>query len=223
VPSYAWDFSPIWRNADLLLAGLANTIWLSAASIAVGLAIGLGLAILRLSHSRLLSAPAGALIEFYRNTPPLVHFFWYYYGLPILLGVSLSPFAAALLALSVQSGAFFAEVFRGGIVSIERGQWEAGRALGMSRRQLMRRIILPQAVRRMVPPLMERSFEVVKTTALAATLAYSELLYQAMTLASRSYRPLETYSAVALIFFLLLLTASLAMRQVEARLRIGQP
>jgi len=201
VPSYAWDFSPIWRNADLLLAGLANTIWLSAASIAVGLAIGLGLAILRLSHSRLVSAPAGALIEFYRNTPPLVHFFWYYYGLPILLGVSLSPFAAALLALSVQSGAFFAEVFRGGIVSIERGQWEAGRALGMSRRQLMRRIILPQAVRRMVPPLMERSFEVVKTTALAATLAYSELLYQAMTLASRSYRPLETYSAVALISF----------------------
>ena len=86
----------------------------------------------------------------------------------------------------------------------------------------MRRIILPQAVRRMVPPLMERSFELVKTTALAATLAYGELLYQAMTLASRTYRPLEIYSAVALLFFLLLLGASLIMRRVEARLRVGQ-
>lgn len=221
--SYVWDFSPVWRNADLLLAGLANTVRLSAASVAVGLVLGLGLALLRLSSSRIVGVLAAAIIEFYRNTPPLVHFFWYYYGLPILIGVSLSPFVAALLALSVQSGAFFAEVFRGGIVSIERGQWEAGRALGMTRARLMRRIILPQAVRRMIPPLMERSFELVKTTALAATLAYGELLYQAMTLASRTYRPLEIYSAVAVIFFLLLLAVSLGMRRVEARFRIGHP
>ncbi len=223
MPSYDWDFSVVWRNADLLLAGLANTIWLSGASIASGLALGLALAFLRLAPSSLLSAPAAIVIEFYRNTPPLVHFFWYFYGLPILIGISLSPFVAALLALSIQSGAFFAEVFRGGIVSIERGQWEAGRALGMGHAQLMRRIILPQALRRMIPPLMERSFELVKTPALAAPLAYGELLYQAMTLASRTYRPLEIYSAVAVIFFLVLLAASLAMRAVEARLRTGQP
>ncbi|WP_372620649.1 amino acid ABC transporter permease [Falsiroseomonas sp.] len=218
---YEWDFSPVWRNAGPLLEGLGNTLWLSAWSILLGLALGLALALLRLSRSRIASVAALVVIEFYRNTPPLVHFFWYFFGLPILIGVSLSPFAAALLALSVQSGAFFAEIFRGGIVSIERGQWEAGRALGMSEARLMRRIILPQAVRRMIPPLMERSFELVKTTALAATLAYGELLYRAMVIASQSFRPLEIYTAVAVIFFTVLFLASLGMRHVEVRLRRG--
>ena len=216
---YTWDFSPIWRNAAFLLEGLLNTVWLSACAIALGLALGLVLAFFRLARSRILAIAATAVIEFYRNTPPLVHFFWYFYGLPILIGVSLSPFVAALLALSIQSGAFFAEVFRGGIISVETGQWEAGRALGMSRSKLMRRIILPQALRRMIPPLTERAFELVKTTALAATLAYSELLYRAMMVASQSFRPLETYTAVAVLFFLLLFLASLAMRHVEARLQ----
>jgi polar amino acid transport system permease protein len=218
---YTWDFSPIWRNAGFLAEGLANTIWLSVASIVLGLIIGLVLALLRLASWRFASLPATAIIEFYRNTPPLVHFFWYFYGLPILIGVSLSAFIAALLALSIQSGAFFAEVFRGGIISIERGQWEAGRALGMTYGRLMRRIILPQAVRRMVPPLMERSFELVKTTALAATLAYSEILYRAMVVASQSFRPLETYTTVAAAFFSLLLLVSLAMRRVELALQRG--
>jgi polar amino acid transport system permease protein len=219
--NYQWDFSPVWRNAGPLLEGLGNTLWLSGWSIGLGMVLGLGLALLRLSRSRIASIAALAVIEFYRNTPPLVHFFWYFFGLPILIGVSMSPFAAALLALSVQSGAFFAEIFRGGIVSIERGQWEAGRALGMSEARLMRRIILPQAVRRMIPPLMERSFELVKTTALAATLAYGELLYRAMVIASQSFRPLETYTAVAVLFFLVLFVASLLMRWVEARLARG--
>ncbi len=220
--NYDWDFSPVWRNAGFLLEGLANTVWLSACAISLGLLIGLGLAMLRLSPVRLVSGLAMAFIEFYRNTPPLVHFFWYFYGLPIAIGVSMSPFLAALLALSIQSGAFFAEAFRGGIVSIERGQWEAGRALGMTQGRLMRRIILPQAVRRTIPPLMERSFELVKTTALAATLAYGELLYNAMVVTSQSFRPLETYTAVAVLFFSLLFCASLAMRAVEARLARGQ-
>jgi polar amino acid transport system permease protein len=219
--NYQWDFSPVWRNSGLLLAGLGNTVLLSATAIALGLMIGLALALLRLSHTRALSWPATAIIEFYRNTPPLVHFFWIFYGLPILTGVSLSPFVAACLALAIQSGAFFAEVFRGGIVSIERGQWEAGRAIGMRHATLMRRIILPQAVRRMVPPFVERSFELVKTTALAATLAYGELLYRAMTVASQSFRPLEIYSAVAVLFFALLFTASQIVRKLEARLQRG--
>src|SRR5262249_60698925 len=100
-------------------------------------------------------------------------------------------------------------------------QCEAGRALGMSELRLVQPIILPQAVRRMVPPLMERSFELVKTTALAATLAYGELIYRAMVVASQSYRPLETYTTIAAAFFSLLLLASLAMRRVEFALRRG--
>lgn len=215
---YDWDFSPVIRAWPSLLDGLAMTLWLSAASIAGGLGVGLVLALMRLSGRRAVAWPAIAVIEFFRNTPPLVHLFWVFYGLPILIGVSLTPFLAGWIALSIQSGAFFAEVYRAGIVSVERGQWEAGRAIGMRLPALMRRIILPQALRRMVAPFTERAFELVKTTTLAATLAYGELLYRAMLVVSQSFRPLEVYSAVAVIFFLVLFSASMIMRAVEHRL-----
>ena len=166
---YQWDFGPVLRYLPLLLDGLLQTLLLSAAAIAGGLVIGLVLALMRLSGRRWLAWPAIAVIEFFRSTPPLVHLFWVFYALPILIGVNLTPFAAATVALSIQSGAFFAEVYRAGIVSVERGQWEAGRALGMRPAALMRRIVLPQALRHMVAPFTERAFELVKTTALAAT------------------------------------------------------
>jgi polar amino acid transport system permease protein len=216
--SYQWDFSAVFRNASVLLDGLVNTVMLSSASLAGGLAVGLVLALLRLSGRRSLAWPAIAVIEFFRNTPPLVHLFWVFYALPVLAEVSLTPFVAAALALSLQSGSFFAEVYRGGIVSVERGQWDAGRAIGMRYATLLRRAVLPQALRRMVPPLVERSFELVKTTALAATLAYGELLYNAMVVTSQTFRPLEVYTAVAALYFALLFSASLVMRGVEARL-----
>jgi polar amino acid transport system permease protein len=219
---YEWDFSPVFRNGALLLEGLVNTLWLAAAAIVLGLVAGLALALMRRSGVKPLAWPAIAIIEFFRNTPPLVHFFWFFYALPILIGVSLSPFLAALLALTIQSGAFFAEVYRAGIDSIERGQWEAGRAIGMSYATLMRRIILPQAIRRMIPPFVERAFELTKTTALAATLAYGELLYRAMMLSSQTFRPLEIYTAVAVLYFAVLFLASLAMRVVEHRLQRAQ-
>ena len=219
---YEWDFSPVFRNSALLLEGLVNTLWLAAAAIVLGLVAGLALALMRRSGVKPLAWPAIAIIEFFRNTPPLVHFFWFFYALPILIGVSLSPFLAALLALTIQSGAFFAEVYRAGIDSIERGQWEAGRAIGMSYATLMRRIILPQAIRRMIPPFVERAFELTKTTALAATLAYGELLYRAMMLSSQTFRPLEIYTAVAVLYFAVLFLASLAMRVVEHRLQQAQ-
>ncbi|MGR3521623.1 MAG: amino acid ABC transporter permease, partial [Paracoccus sp. (in: a-proteobacteria)] len=160
--------------------------------------------------------------EFYRNTPPIVHFFWFFYALPVLLSISLNPYVAAVLALSTQSGAFYAEVFRGGIVSVERGQWEGGRALGMTHAALMRRVIVPQAIARMVPPFIERSFELLKTTALASTLAYADLLYQAMMVNSETFRPLEVYTIIALMYLVLLLTASQLARLAEARLTAYQ-
>ncbi len=215
---YRWDFSAVWSHIDLLLAGLLGTIEIALLSIALGVVVGVGAALMRLSRRAWVRWPATAYVEFYRNTPPIVHFFWFFYALPILIGLDLGPFAAAVLALSTQSGAFYAEVFRGGIVSIERGQWEAGRALGMSHGELMRRIILPQALRRMVAPFIDRSFELTKTTALAASLAYAELLYQAMQVNSLTFRPMEVYSTIALLYFSLLFTASTAMRLVERRL-----
>jgi len=216
--SYQWDFAPVLARSNLLVTGLVNTIEIALISIVLGVILGLILAFMRLAQRRMLSYPATALIEFYRNTPPLVHFFWFFYALPVLANISLNPFVAAVLALSTQSGAFYAEVFRGGIVSIERAQWEGAKALGMKRSQLMRRIILPQALTRMFPPFVERSFELTKTTALASTLAYADLMYQAMIVNSETFRPLEVYTTIALMYVILLVSASTLARLAEIRM-----
>ena len=215
--NYEWDFSGVWAHRDMLMAGFVGTMKIAAVAIAVGVGVGIVLAVMRLSGKRWLALPALWFIEFYRNTPPLVHFFWAFYALPVLIGVSLDPYVAAVIALSTQSGAFFAEVFRGGIKAVERGQWEAGRALGLSRTRLMVRIILPQAARRMAAPFVERSFELVKTTTLAAALAFHETIYSAMVIVTTTYRPLEVYTVVAVIFFLILFSASQVAEWLEAR------
>jgi polar amino acid transport system permease protein len=215
---YQWDFPAVWAHFDMLATGLLGTVKLAVLSIILGVIVGCVIALMRLSHRRILRAPATVFVEFYRNTPPLVHFFWFFYALPILIGVSFEPFTAAVLALSTQSGAFYAEVFRGGIVSIERGQWEGAKALGMNYRAVLRRVIVPQALRRMVPPFVERSFELTKTTALASSLAYAELLYQAMQVNSITFRPMEVYTTIAVMYFIVLFAASNLMRLVEYRL-----
>ncbi|WP_410217797.1 amino acid ABC transporter permease [Paracoccus sp. (in: a-proteobacteria)] len=219
---YSWDFGPVFERFDMLALGLLNTVKIAAVSIVLGVLVGMILAVMRLSSRKALRWPAAIFIEFYRNTPPIVHFFWFFYALPVMLSVSLSPYVAAVLALSTQSGAFYAEVFRGGIVSIERGQWEGAKALGMSHQAQMRRIIVPQAVSRMVPPFIERSFELLKTTALASTLAYADLLYQAMMVNSETFRPLEVYTTIAAMYLVLLITASQLARLAENRLTAYQ-
>lgn len=219
---YEWDFGAVWAHRELFAAGLLGTFRIAIVSIALGVLVGAVLAAMRLSGRRTLSYPALWVTEFYRNTPPLVHFFWAFYALPVLLDVSLSPYAAAVIALASQSGAFYAEVFRGGVISIERGQWEGARAIGMSPWQAMRRIIFPQAMLRMVAPFVERSFELIKTTALASTLAYADLLYQAMQVNAITFRPLEVYSTVALMFFVSLLMLSMLARLAESRLLRAQ-
>lgn len=216
--TYLWDFAPVLARSDLLVAGLINTVEIAVISIAFGVVIGLILAFLKLSPKRALSYPATILIEFYRNTPPIVHFFWFFYALPVIANISLDPLVAAILALSTQSGAFYAEVFRGGIVSVERGQWEGAKALGMKQSQLMRRVVLPQALTRMFSPFVERSFELTKTTALASTLAYADLMYQAMLVNSETFRPLEVYTTIALMYVVLLVFASTLARFAEARM-----
>jgi len=212
---YQWDFSAVWNHLDMLLVGLVGTVKIALVSIVLGALVGFVIALMRLSHRRALHVPATAFVEFYRNTPPIVHFFWFFYALPIVIGLSLDPFVAAVLALSTQSGAFYAEVFRGGIVSIERGQWEGAKALGMNYRAMLRRVILPQALRRMVAPFVDRSFELTKTTALASSLAYAELLYQAMQVNSITFRPMEVYTTIAVMYFVVLFAASTLMRVVE--------
>lgn len=215
---YQWDFMPVLANSGMLAQGLVNTLKVTGTALALGLPLGLGLALLRLSRWRLLSMPAGFIIEFFRTTPPLVQLFWFFFALPILIRVEMTPYVAAVLTFSIQSAAFFAEVFRGGIVSVERGQWEAARALGMAPRQVMRRIVLPQAVKRMIPAFLERAIELMKTTTLVAIVSYADLLFQTNEVAQKTFRPLEVFTVTALIYFVVIFVASQLVHLLERRL-----
>jgi polar amino acid transport system permease protein len=218
---YQWDFTPVLANSGMLAVGLLNTLKLTGTALAFGIPLGLALALLRLSRLRSVSWPAGFLIEFFRTTPPLVQLFWFFFALPILIQVEMTPFIAASLTFSIQSAAFFAEVFRAGIVSIDRGQSEAARALGMTGAQAMRRVILPQAVKRMIPAFMERSIELMKTTTLVATVSYADLLFQANELAQKTFRPLEVFTVTALIYFTVIYAVSLVVHRIERRLAVS--
>jgi polar amino acid transport system permease protein len=221
VATYGWNFAPVLANADLLALGLLHTAKVTATALAWGVPLGLALALMRLSPRRWLRWPAGAVIEVFRTTPPLVQLFWFFFALPILIDVTMTPFVAAALTFSIQSAAFFAEVFRGGIVSVERGQWEAARAIGMSPRQTMRRVVLPQAVKRMIPAFMERAIELMKTTTLVATVSYADLLFQANEVAQKTFRPLEVFTTAAGIYFIVIFAFSLLAHRVERRLAVS--
>jgi polar amino acid transport system permease protein len=217
---YHWDFSRVWANQDLLLSGLFNTMRLTAVALVFGIVIGFCLALMRLSRHRMLAWPTGLVIEVFRTTPPLVLLFWFFFALPILIRVEMTPYVACVWAFSIQSAAFFAEVFRGGIVSVERGQWEAAQAIGLAPYQVMSRVVLPQAVARMIPALLERAIELMKTTTLAGAVSYADLLFEADAVAQSTYRPLEVLSVTAMIYFVLITLASVGVSRVEQRLAI---
>lgn len=214
---YEWDFSVLWTYRWLFLDGIIMTVSLTVAVVLGGLAVGLVTAMGMLSGSRILKAVALSFIELFRCTPILVQLIWCYYALPILTGIELSPIAASIIALSCYGGSFYSEIIRGGIVSIETGQREAGLALGMTPTLAMRRIVLPQALRRMVPALMNQSILQFKNTSLVSVLAVPDLVYQGQIAAHDSFRPLETYTAVAVAYLVILLPVTLFVRHRDAR------
>lgn len=215
---HEWDFIAVFRHMDLLLLGLVNTLKVTGLALSFGIPLGLMLALARLTQFKPLSMLAAFIIEFFRTTPPLVQLFWFFFALPILIDIRMTPLTAAVFTFSIQSASFFAEIFRSGIQSIDRGQWEGAKAIGMNYLQSMRRIILPQAVKRMIPAFMERSIELLKTTTLVSTVAYTDLMYQANDLAQKTFRPLEVYTIVAVMYFLLILAFSQLSLLVEHRL-----
>lgn len=217
--AYTWDFSFLWMYRWLLLVGVGVTLLYTVGSIAIGLVVGLAVGLMRLSRSWLVNAPLVAYIEAFRCTPLLVQIIWFYYAFPVLVGVNIPAPAAGMLVLSLYTGAFYAEIFRGGVLSIERGQWDAARAIGMRWRQVLRTVILPQAVKRMIPPFMNQSIIQLKNTSLVSTIAVSDLLYQGTLITSATYRPLETYTTVAVIYFAILFPLTLAAQAIERRLQ----
>lgn len=218
---YQWGFGFLLRYTHLFLVGVGVTLAYTVGTVALGLAIGLVLGLGRLSRSRWVNAPLVGFIEVFRCTPLLVQIIWFYYALPVILDVQIPAAVAAVLVLSFYTGAFYAEIFRGGIVSIEAGQWDAARALGLHRWGVMRLVVLPQAVRRMVPPFMNQSIIQLKNTSLVSTIAVPDLLYQGTLITADTYRPLEVYTVVAVIYFCLLFPATRLVQWYEGRLARG--
>ena len=217
---YTWDFSSIWEFRDLLASGLGVTIAVAAAVILTGLIGGILNALGSLSSNPLIRIPCISAMEFFRCTPVLVALIWFYYALPILTGFEISALTAAFLGLTLYGAAFYSEVIRGGIEGVDPGQRQAGEAIGMMPGEIMRRIILPQALRKMVPPLVNQSIINLKNTSLISILAVPDLLYQGKLIAHESFRPLEVYTAIALIYFALLFPLTLLVRYLERRFSV---
>jgi polar amino acid transport system permease protein len=216
---YEWSFGFLWRYRTLFITGIEVTLAYTAGTILLGLIVGLAIGMGRLSKSRLVNWPLIGFIEAFRCTPILVQIVWFYYALPVILGIQIPAMAAATLVLTFYTAAFYAEIFRGGIISIEPGQWDAARALGLGRWQMMRQVILPQAVKRMIPPFMNQSIIQLKNTSLVSTIAVPDLLYTGQMVTADTYRPLETYTVVAVIYFVLLFPATVFAQIYERRLQ----
>ncbi|WP_321944254.1 amino acid ABC transporter permease [Paraburkholderia tropica] len=216
---YHWTFLPVFQNAGLLWAGALGTMELVVLSLLLALPIGLLLALIRIARVPVFSTLATVYVECFRSAPSIILIYWCYFALPVLANVTFSPLTAAVLAVGLQSASFFCEVFRAGIAAIPRGQWEASRALGMRSHVVFWTIVLPQAIRHIVPAFLNRLIDLVKTTALAATIAYSDIVYSAMQISSKTYRPIETFSVLGSIFFVALFAMSFAARRYEQHVR----
>ena len=197
------DWSVVWRNAGALAEGTELTVALAVLTMAIALPGGIVLALMRLSGSRLLSGASASFVELFRNLPLILVIYTAYYVMPISLGLRFSPFTTGLVALALNVSAYNGETFRAGIGSIRKGQSEAAFALGMSRWQAMRQVVLPQAARRVLPVLASTWVSLFKDTSLVSVIAVGELAYTAMRIRSQTFRVLEMLTAMAAIYWAL--------------------
>ena len=197
------DWAIVWENAGALARGAEITVLLAVATMLLAIPGGVLLALMRLSPVRPLALASAGFTEFFRNLPLLLVIYAAYYILPLTTGISFSPFATALVALALNVSAYNGETFRAGIQSIRKGQSEAALALGMSRAQVMREVVLPQAARRIAPVLASTWVSLFKDTSLVSVIAVGDLAYTAMRIRSQSFRVLEMLTAMAAIYWAL--------------------
>lgn len=215
------DFSPVFADFGALMNGAAVTVEVTAGALLLACVIGLLVGVGRLNPRRYVIYNLCSLyLLLFRGTPLLVQLFIWFFGLPHF-GITLPAFACGVLGLGMYSGAYVSEIVRGAIQSVDRGQTEAARSLGMSSGQAMRIIVLPQAVVRMIPPLGNEFIALIKNSALVSLLIIHDLMHEGQKIISVSYRSLETYLVVALIYLVLTTVTMLVLRKVEHRLRAG--
>ena len=212
---FNWDL--VVNSFPLLLVGAGVTIKITAMSVALGVIIGLFVGIARICHFKPLLFVAAVYVDFFRGTPLLVQIFLVYFALPVITGQRIDPYVAAVGACGINSGAYVAEIFRAGIQSIDEGQMEAGRSLGMTWVQTMRYIIVPQAFKRVIPPLGNEFIALLKDSSLVSVIGFEELTRRGQLIIAKTYGSLEIWISVAIVYLVMTLTISRFVAYLERR------
>ncbi|SFO56742.1 polar amino acid transport system permease protein [Variovorax sp. OK605] len=197
------DWNIVWVHRYDLLHGAGLTVLLTVLTMVVAVPAGILLALMRLSKSKVLSGASQAFVEFFRNLPLILVVYWAFYVMPVFLHIEFSAFTTGLVALCLNVSAYNAETFRAGINSIRKGQMEAAIAVGMSRWQAMKKVVIPQAWRRVLPVLASTWVSLFKDTSLVSVIAVGELAHVALQIRSSSFRVLEMLTAMAVIYWLM--------------------
>lgn len=213
---FRWDVIP--QNFDFLMTGLQNTLIISALTLVLAMLGGLLIAMLDMSKFWPTRAVGLAFGEIIRNTPILVQLLWVYYVLPMVAGINLTAFTSVVIGLSIYSSAFIAEAYRAGIQAVPIGHREAAQVLGLSPLQTFARITLPQAVRMTLPPLAANFVQLIKYSSLGAVISVSEITRRGMELSSSIFRPLEVFTFIAIVYFVICWPLAMAIRLWERRL-----
>ncbi len=206
-------------NLKFLISGITITIYISVISIFLAMIIGLLITLPSLSKNKFLNYLNITYVEIIRAIPLLVLILWIYYGLPIISGISFSPFVSGIIALTISESAFQAEIFRAGINSIKKAQWEAGSSLGLTFFARLRLIILPQAIKNILPALGNQFVYVLKMSSLVSVIGIADLTRKANELVVTTYRPLEIYTFLILEYLILILFVSYLVRKLEKKLK----
>jgi His/Glu/Gln/Arg/opine family amino acid ABC transporter permease subunit len=210
-------------NIAFLASGVWATLLISVVAIAISVVLGLAVGMAALAKPKPLRIFNRAYVETFRSVPLLVLLLWVYYGLPVVAGIQFGVFTAGVISLAVSDSAFEAEIFRAGIQAVPKGQWEAGRSMGLKNWQIMRLVVLPQAIRRILPALGNQFVYVLKMSSLISVVGYQELTRRANELTLVEYRPLEIYTLLVLEYLALIMVVSWLVRRLEARMGAAEP
>ncbi|QHB33306.1 glutamine ABC transporter permease GlnP [Yersinia canariae] len=215
-----FEWSAIWPAIPILLEGAKLTLWISVLGLLGGLIIGVVAGFARAYGGWLSSNIALVFIELIRGTPIVVQVMFIYFALPMMMPVRIDPFTAAVVTIMINSGAYIAEITRGAVLSIHNGFREAGLALGLSKRDTLRYVIAPLALRRMLPPLGNQWIVSIKDTSLFIVIGVAELTRQGQEIIAGNFRAMEIWSAVAVIYLIITLALSFVLRRLERKLKI---
>ena len=217
-----FDIALIMDSLPLLLAGAGITLEITALSVSLGLVFGLLAGVASLTSYWWIQLPARCYVDFIRGTPLLIQIFLIYFALPAVLGSRVDPFVAAVSACSINAGAYIAEIFRAGILSVDKGQMEAGRSLGLSWYQTMREIVVPQAFKRIIPPLGNEFIAMLKDSSLVSVIGFEELTRSGQLIIARTYGSFEIWTSVAIIYLVMTLTISQLVAFLERKFKTDE-